>query len=59
MAASHRDVVDQTYQVGLNLIFSDKETQDAYQLHPRHLEFVEKNRHYWKRVVVYDFAGPQ
>lgn len=59
MAGSHREVVDQTYQVGLNLIFPDKQTQDDYQVHPRHLEFVAANRQYWKRVVVYDFAGPQ
>lgn len=56
MVGSHREVVDQTYQVALNLIFPDKAAQDAYQIHPRHLEFVEKNRQYWKRVVVYDFA---
>ena len=57
MAPSHRPVVDQTYQVALNLTFPDKQTQDDYQLHPLHIEFVEK---IFKRVcakaVVYDFA---
>ena len=59
MVGSPRDVVDQSYQVALNLIFPDKQTQDDYQVHPRHLEFVAKNRQFWRKVVVYDFAGPQ
>ncbi len=57
MVGSHRPVVDQSYQVALNLVFPDKATQDAYQVHPRHVEFVEK---VFKKVcvkaVVYDFA---
>jgi hypothetical protein len=57
MARSHRAVVDQTYQVALNIIFPDKQTQDAYQEHPLHLEFVEKVfKPNCVKVVVYDFA---
>ena len=56
MVPSHRPVVDQTYQVALNIVFTDKKAQDDYQVHPLHLEFVEKvlklNK---KNVVVYDF----
>ncbi|HEY5911588.1 MAG TPA: Dabb family protein [Verrucomicrobiae bacterium] len=56
MATSHRPVVDQSYQVALNLVFPDKATQDAYQVHPRHLEFIEKVfKRVCKKVVVYDF----
>lgn len=56
MAPSHRPVVDQSYQVALNLIFPDKAAQDAYQVHPLHLEFVEKVfKPLCERVVVYDF----
>jgi hypothetical protein len=56
MVRSHRPVVDQSYQVALNLIFADKETQDNYQAHPQHVEFVEKVfKPLCKRVVVYDF----
>jgi hypothetical protein len=56
MAASHRPVVDQTYQVALNLVFPDKQTQDQYQVHPLHVEFVEKVfKRVCQRVVVYDF----
>ncbi len=57
MVASHRPVVDQTYQVALNLVFADKKTQDDYQTHPLHIEFVEMVfKRVCKKVVVYDFA---
>lgn len=57
MVPSHRPVVDQSYQVGLNLVFPDKSTQDAYQVHPLHVEFVEKVfKKVCRKVTVYDFA---
>jgi hypothetical protein len=56
MAPSHRPVVDQTYQVGLNVIFTSKEAEREYQAHPIHLEFVEKYaKRLVKKLVVYDF----
>ncbi len=56
MVKSHRDVVDQSYQVALNLAFSDKASQDAYQVDPLHLEFVEKCfKPNCARAVIYDF----
>jgi hypothetical protein len=56
MALSHRPVVDQSYQVALNVVFDSKQAQDDYQVHPLHLEFVEKVfKPVCKRVVVYDF----
>lgn len=56
MVPSHRPVVDQSYQVALNLTFPDKKTQDAYQVHPSHVEFVEKVfKRVCQKVVVYDF----
>ena len=56
MAKSQRPVVDQTYQVALNITFPDKKTQDDYQVHPLHVDFVEKVfKRVCKRVVVYDF----
>jgi len=56
MVSSHRAVVDQTYQVALNLQFKDKKAQDDYQVHPLHLEFVEKAfKPKCTKVVVYDF----
>ena len=56
MVKSDRPVVDQSYQVALNVIFADKKSQDAYQVHPQHLEFVEKVfKRVCTKVVVYDF----
>ena len=56
MAPSHRPVVDQSYQVALNLVFPDKKAQDDYQVHPLHIEFVEKAfKPNCAKVVVYDF----
>lgn len=56
MHPSHRDVVDQTYQVALNLIFETKADEDAYQVHPLHIEFVEKAfKPNCQKVVIYDF----
>src|SRR5260221_11029203 len=42
MAPSHRPVVDQSYQVALNGVFDGKKSQDAYQVHPLHIGFVDK-----------------
>jgi hypothetical protein len=56
MAPSSRPVVDQSYQVGLSVVFTDKKAQDDYQVHPLHVEFVEKVfKPVMKKVVVYDF----
>jgi hypothetical protein len=56
MVGSERPVVDQTYQVALNTVFADKQAQDAYQVHPQHLEFVEKVfKRVCRKVVIYDF----
>jgi hypothetical protein len=56
MVRSHRPVVDQSYQVALNLVFADKKAQDDYQVHPLHLQFVEGVfKRVCKKVAVYDF----
>jgi hypothetical protein len=56
MARSNRPVVDQSYQVALNIIFPDQKAQDDYQVHPLHIEFVEKAfKPNCAKVVVYDF----
>ena len=58
MVPSHRPVVDQSYQAALNVIFADKAAQDAYQVHPLHVEFVEKVlKPNVAKVLVYDFEG--
>ena len=56
MVPSSRPVVDQSYQVALNIVFRDKKSQDEYQVHPQHTEFVEKVfKMTCAECVVYDF----
>src|SRR5271163_3991771 len=56
MASSHRPVVDQTYQVALNIVFPDKKAQDDYQTHPMHIEFVNNVfKKTCQKVIIYDF----
>ncbi|HTI69297.1 MAG TPA: Dabb family protein [Candidatus Limnocylindria bacterium] len=58
MASSHRPVVDQSYQVALNLVFPNRKAQDDYQIHPLHLEFVEKVfKPLCIKVTIYDFES--
>jgi hypothetical protein len=55
MATSHREVVDQSYQLALNIQFESKQAQDDYQVHPQHVEFVNQCKPLFAKVVVYDF----
>lgn len=57
-ATTNRDVIDRSYDFSITFVFPDPETQDAYQVHPDHLKFVEEYGHLWERVVVYDAIGP-
>ncbi len=57
MVSSPREVVEQSYQVGLNLVFVDQAAEAAYQVHPQHLEFIDKVfKPLCARAVIYDFA---
>ncbi len=49
-----RDVVDHSYSVSFMVMFDNQTDQDAYQVDPIHLKFVEENSHLWNKVVVYD-----
>jgi hypothetical protein len=56
MASSPRPVVEQTYSVGLNIVFPNKQAEEKYQAHPQHLEFVNNFvKPMVTKVVVYDF----
>jgi len=50
-----REVIDDSYSVGLTVIFDDLAGHDVYQEHPLHLEFVARNKPQWAKVQVYDF----
>ena len=54
-AMTPRDVVDNSYGVGLAVVLDDVAGHDAYQEHPLHKEFIARNKMHWERVQVYDF----
>ena len=54
LAETHRGVNDRDFDVALNLIFDSKESHDAYQVAPRHDEFIAANKDGWAKVRVFD-----
>jgi hypothetical protein len=56
-AGTTRDVVDQTYHVGLLVVLDDRKAHDVYQEHPAHHQFIARNRAHWEKVRVIDFIG--
>lgn len=49
-----REVNDLNFDVALQMVFDSREAHDAYQIHPRHLQFIEENREKWTKVRVFD-----
>lgn len=54
-ATPKREVIDDSYDWALELDFPTLADQDAYQVHPTHVAFVETHKPKWERVRVYDF----
>ena len=54
-AMTPREVVDNSYDVGLLVALDDAAGHDVYQEHPLHKEFIARNKPHWKRVQIYDF----
>ncbi len=53
-AGTSRDVIDGSYAISWLNTLKDRTAQDAYQIDPIHLAFVENYKHLWTKVVVYD-----
>ena len=53
-AATNREVIENSYTYSMVVTFKNKADQDAYQIHPDHLKFIEKYGHLWNRVMVID-----
>lgn len=53
-APTNRPVIDNSYTYSLVVSFPDLATQNAYQVDPSHLLFVEQAQALWDKVVVYD-----
>lgn len=49
-----RGVVDNSFSYALLVHFDDLEGQNAYQIDPIHLRFVEDHQDKWTKVTVYD-----
>ncbi|MGL4630202.1 MAG: Dabb family protein [Leadbetterella sp.] len=53
-ANTRREVIDSSFGFSITFIFENAEDQEAYQVHPDHLLFIENYSHLWSRVQVYD-----
>jgi hypothetical protein len=49
-----RPVNDRDFDIGLHIIFESQAAHDAYQVAPRHEQFIEENKGNWKKVRVFD-----
>ncbi len=54
-AMTPREVVDNSYDVGLCVVLDDDAGHDVYQVHELHKQFIERNKKNWKKVQIYDF----
>ena len=54
-AMTPREVVDNSYDLGLCVVLDDPGGHDAYQVDPLHKEFIARHKPRWKRVQIYDF----
>jgi len=55
-AMTPREVVDNSYAVGLTVVLDDAGGHDVYQEHSLHKVFIERNKAHWVQVQVYDFV---
>ena len=49
-----RPVIDDSYSVALTVLCKNVAAQNAYQVDPIHLKFVEQFKTFWTRVQIYD-----
>jgi quinol monooxygenase YgiN len=49
-----RDVNDRNYEIALHVVFEDHAAHDAYQIAPRHKQFIAECKAMWKQVRVFD-----
>lgn len=55
-AMTPREVVDNSYHVGLCVVMPDSAAHDVYQAHELHQEFLRRHKAKFARVQIYDFA---
>jgi len=49
-----RPVNDRDFHVGLHMVFADRAAHDTYQVHARHVRFIDTNKDTWRQVRVFD-----
>ena len=49
-----REVNDRDWDVGLHVVFKDRESHDRYQEDAKHKQFIEENKDNWAKVRVFD-----
>lgn len=54
LADTERDVNDRDFAVALHIVFKDRAAHDAYQVAPRHDEFIAALKDNWEKVRVFD-----
>ncbi len=53
-----REVNDLDFDVSLHIVFKDKASHDAYEVHPEHIKFIEAGKANWTKVRVFDSEMP-
>ena len=53
-ASYDRPVNDRDFDIALQTVFQDRAAQDAYQVAPRHKQFIAENSPLWAKVRVFD-----
>ena len=49
-----RPVIEDSYDYSITVVLKDMNAHDDYQVDPIHLEFIDKCKDMWERVVIYD-----
>jgi len=49
-----RPVNDDQFHVALQMVFESREAHDTYQVHERHVKYIESNKDNWEQVRVFD-----
>ena len=49
-----RPVNDDQFHVALQMVFESREAHDVYQVHERHVKYIETNKDNWEQVRVFD-----
>ena len=50
-----RPVIDNSYDIGVTILFDSVEEHDKFQGNQLHTNFREKFSSFWSRIVIYDF----